>query len=450
MIIHNARIIKGSSPNVILDGYTIEIRNGSIVSILPDAEFRSNIEFDEIFDARGQYVLPGSICAHTHFYGAYARGMSIPGEPARDFPEILKKLWWPLDKALDEKSIRYSAQVCLLDAIKHGTTTLFDHHASQNHITGSLDIIAEQILNSGVRAALCYEVTDRDGQEKTTAGIAENIRFYDSLRNQSSKKENRLASFFGLHAGLTLSDDTLKRVVESSPEEIGFHIHVAEHSSDQENSQYNHGLRVVNRLSKFKILRRNSIIVHGVHLNDEEINLLAEKGCWVTHQPRSNMNNGVGMARVEEMLQAGIRVCLGNDGFSNLMWEEWKAAYLAHKLWHKDPRRMPADLIYRMAVINNAALATETFNAPIGTISEGSKADLILVDHHPYTPLTTGNLPWQIIFGFNEGMITATMANGRFLMRDGEILTLDEEKITSEALGYAPRVWSKYNQIVQG
>jgi len=450
MIIRNARIITGTSPNEIFDGYTIEIENDSIKSVLPDEEYRSSSEIDEIIDAQGQYVLPGLICAHTHFYGAYARGMAIPGEPARDFPEILKKLWWPLDKALDEKSIRYSAQVCLLDAIKHGTTTLFDHHASQNHIPGSLDIIAEQITNSGVRAALCYEVTDRDGRERTSDGIAENIRFHDSLKNQSIHNENRLASFFGLHAGLTLSDDTLKQVVESSPEEIGFHIHVAEHSSDQEKSQYNHGLRVVNRLSNFHILRRNSIIVHGVHLNDEEIDLLAESGCWVTHQPRSNMNNGVGMARVEDMLQAGIRVCLGNDGFSNQMWEEWKTAYLAHKLWHKDPRRMPADLIFKMAIINNAALAAETFKSPIGTISAGSRADLIFVDYQPYTPLSVGNLPWQIIFGFDEGMITATMVNGRFLMRNREILTMDAEKITAEALDYAPRVWSKYNQIVQG
>jgi len=101
-------------------------------------------------------------------------------------------------------------------------------------------------------------------------------------------------------------------------------------------------------------------------------------------------------------------------------------------------------------VIHNAALATETFNSPIGSISEGSKADLIFLDYHPYTPLTEGNLPWQIIFGVDEGMITSTMVDGRFLMRNRELLTLDEEKITAEAIEYAPRVWSRYNQMIEG
>jgi putative selenium metabolism protein SsnA len=450
MIIRNAKIITGTFPNQILEGFTIEIEDGSIKAIFQDRDSFPQDDKDEIIDACGQYVLPGSICAHTHFYGAYARGMAIPGEPARDFPEILQKLWWPLDKALDENSVRFSAQVCLIDAIKHGTTTLFDHHASQNFIPGSLDLIAEEILTSGLRGALCYEVTDRDGEEKAQSGIAENIRFHKSIKTLESDGNHRLASLFGLHAGLTLSDETLSLAAKSAPDDIGFHIHVAEHSSDQDNSINKFGLRVVDRLFRFSILRSNSIIVHGVHLNDEEIKLLAESGCWVTHQPRSNMNNGVGMARVEDMIKAGIRVCLGNDGFSNQMWEEWKAAYLAHKLWHKDPRRMPADLIYQMAVINNAALASETFKTPIGSISVGARADLILVDYNTYTPLTEGNLPWQIVFGFDEGMITSTMVNGRFLMRNREIQTLDEKKITSEALGYAPKVWSKYNQILQG
>jgi putative selenium metabolism protein SsnA len=450
MRIRNAKIVTGTDKNQILDGYTIEIEKESIKSILPDADYPPAANGNEIIDAQGQYILPGSICAHTHFYGAYARGMSIPGSPAKDFPEILQKLWWPLDKALDENSIRYSAQVCLIDAIKHGTTTLFDHHASQNFIHGSLDTIAEEIIASGVRGALCYEVTDRDGETKADDGIAENIRFFQSVNNSNNTIKHRLAAYFGLHAGLTLSDQTLEKARIAAPQTAGFHIHVAEHSSDQENSTNRYGMRVVERLSKFDILRENSIIVHGVHLSDEEIKILADSGCWVTHQPRSNMNNGVGMARVEEMLAGGIRVGLGNDGFSNQMWEEWKAAYLAHKLWHRDPRRMPADKIYQMAVINNAALASQAFGVPIGAIQPGGRADLIFVDYHPYTPLTEGNFPWHIVFGFDEGMITSTMVDGQFLMRNRQLLTMDEEKITSEALAYAPKVWSNYQQILQG
>jgi len=445
MKIINGKIITGTSPNRILDGYSLYIKDNIIEKILPNRDIQPPDKKEEVIDAGGQFILPGSICAHTHFYGAFARGISIPGDAAKDFPEILNKLWWPLDRALDEKSIRFSAQVCLIDAIKHGTTTLFDHHASQNFIPGSLDIIAQEVLQSGARGALCYEVTDRDGGEKTLQGITENMRFNGVIKNRIDP--DRLASFFGLHAGLTLSDRTLQKARDVAPEDLGFHIHVAEHTSDQDNSINNYGLRVVERLQRFGILGPNSIIVHGVHLNDVEINLLAESHSWVTHQPRSNMNNGVGMAQIEAMDKAGIQVCLGNDGFSNAMWEEWKAAYLAHKLWHHDPRRMPASLIAKMALTNNASLASHAFRTEVGTLTKGSLADLIFVDYHPFTPVTEGNLPWHIVFGFDEGLVTSTMVGGKFLMTNRELLTMDEQRITTEAMQYAQKVWENFQEI---
>ena len=138
----------------------------------------------ERLDARGQYVMPGNICAHTHFYGAFARGMAIPGPAPKDFPEILAKLWWPLDKSLTEADVRASAEVMLVEAIRHGTTTLIDHHASPNAIDGSLDSIADAVDHSGLRAVLCYEVTDRDGEQKAQAGIRENVRFIDRVRQE--------------------------------------------------------------------------------------------------------------------------------------------------------------------------------------------------------------------------------------------------------------------------
>ena len=174
----------------------------------------------EQLDAKGQLVLPGSICGHTHFYGAFARGMAIPGEPAKNFVEILEKLWWRLDRALDEESIRLSALVCLVDAIRNGTTTLIDHHASPNLIDGSLDICADAILQSGLRVCECYEVTDRNGPDGAKAGIAENIRFAKSLVTRHS---SLLAASFGLHASFTVGLETLDRcVAEAQSLGLGF------------------------------------------------------------------------------------------------------------------------------------------------------------------------------------------------------------------------------------
>jgi len=414
------------------------------VEVAPQADLTARYPQEEKLDAGGQYVMPGNICAHTHFYGAYSRGMAIPGSPAKDFPEILEKLWWPLDKSLDDEAVKYSALVCMIDAIKHGTTTLIDHHASPYAIDGSLDLVAEAARETGLRCSLCYEVTDRDGEDRSKAGIRENVRF---IRRVEQEKNPLLAATFGIHASLTVSDATLERCRAEIPSGYGFHIHVAEHSVDEYDSLTKTGKRVVDRLHQFGILGDRSIIVHAVHVDAKEIAYLAETKTWVSHQPRSNMNNAVGLPAVESMMRAGIKVCMGNDGFSNAMWEEWKTAYLAHKLWNLDPRRMGGYDLVEMAVYNNQQLAQTQFGGvPVGVIAPGAWADLIFVDYKPFTPFTGGNAPWHILFGFNESMITTTMVAGKVLMRDRKILVLDEAAVMEEALRIAPQVWERYNQ----
>lgn len=442
MIITNGKIITWDKQQEIIEGKAILIQGGRIIEIGDEKRFIDSYPGESIVNAHSQYIMPGNVCAHTHFYGAYARGMYIPGEPAADFPQILDKLWWPLDRSLDQHAVYLSAIVCLIEAIKMGTTTLFDHHASPSAIAGSLDAIADAVIQSGLRASLCYEVTDRNGFEQAEEGIRENLRFYQRLK---SSKIDRLSACFGLHASLTLSEKSLELCRSSAPDDLGFHVHVAEHECDQIDSLSKTGLRVVHRLQKHGILGPRSIVVHAVHTNREEIDLLAASKTWVTHQPRSNMNNGVGLPETEAMMKAGIPVCLGNDGFLNGMWEEWKAAYLAHKLVHRDPRRMNGSDIIQMGVFNNRAMANAFFgNGPFGVIEPGALADLIFVDYQPYTPVTSGNLPWHVLFGFNDSMVTTTIVNGEVIMEDRKLVKLDEDRIYAEARAAAPRVWEKY------
>ena len=450
MLILNAKVITWGEPNQILDGHGLRISEGLIREIAPSDRLAAAYPQEERLDGRGQYLLPGNLCAHTHFYGAFARGMAIPGPAPRDFPEILRKLWWPLDRSLGEEDIRYSALVSLVDAIKHGTTTLIDHHASPNAIDGSLDVLAQAVKEAGLRAVLCYEVTDRDGPEKAAAGIAENLRFLQRTAD-GKLAGGRIAATFGLHASLTLSDPTLARCREQAPPGTGFHIHVAEHEADQQDSLARSGTRVVERLEKHGILTDRTLVAHAVHVEPREIEILADRGTWVSHQPRSNMNNAVGVAEVESMLRAGVRVCLGNDGFSNAMWEEWKTAYLLHKVSHRDPRRMSGDTVVQIAVRNNAALAEVFFpGAALGVVEPGARADLILVDYHPTTPLSPGNLPWHILFGFHESMVTGTIVAGEPLMFERELRTLDGAAISARARELAPEVWKRYLRQVEG
>lgn len=440
MLITNATTITWGQNNQILENQALYLEHGKIAEIGPDSALRLKYPQAPQLDAGGQYVMPGNICAHTHFYGAFARGMAIPGDAPKDFPEILERLWWKLDKALSLEDVRYSALVCLVDAVKHGTTTLIDHHASPNAIDGSLDVIAEVVQQAGIRAGLCYEVTDRDGPERAKAGIEENVRF---IKAQNSNPNSQLGATFGLHASLSLSDATLEAC--KAAHAGGFHIHVAEHEADEYDSVKKSGQRVVDRLHKFGILGHHSIAAHCVHIDPREAELLKETGTWVTHQPRSNMNNAVGAADIEGLLRLGIKVCLGNDGFSNAMWEEWKAAYLYHKAAHRDPRRTSGYTITEMAVNNNAALAHMFFpQAKLGVLEAGAFADIIFVDYHPITPLTAGNLPWHILFGFEPSMVTMTMANGQVLMRDRQLLFLDEKEISAKSRERAVGVWKRF------
>ncbi len=446
MLITNGRITTFGESNKIIHNGALRIEEGLITDIGSTDELVSLYPLDDRTDAGGQLVMPGNICAHTHFYGAFARGLAIPGSAPRDFPAILEKLWWRLDRGLCMEDVENSALVCLIDAIKHGTTTLIDHHASPAALIGSLDRIAHAVDQAGMRACLCYEVTDRNGKDEAVAGIEENVRFAQYVKNSGNP---RLAASFGLHASLTLSDQTLMDAVEAERAvNTGFHIHAAEGIADQEDCLNRTGMRVIERLQHAGILGSKTILAHCVHVDSWEMEILRDTGTWVTHQPRSNMNNAVGVAPVPVFLRGGIRVGMGNDGFSNNMWAEWKAAYFLHKLHQLDPRAMGGYDILKIAVENNAALAKKFWpDHPLGELTPGAYADVIFVDYKPFTQLTPENLPWHILFGFEADAVTATMVHGKWLMKDRKLLTLDESKITRTALRLSQKTWERFHSL---
>lgn len=446
MLIHNATVITFDKQNTIIENGAVHVTADTIDAVGSSQVLMSQFPDDPQWDAHGMVLMPGQICAHTHFYGAFARGMYIPGAPAKDFPEILERLWWRLDKALDLPGVQSSAEVCLVDAIRNGTTTLIDHHASQRAIDGSLDVIADAVAASGLRAVLCYEVTDRDGPVATQAGIHENTRFIQRIaaekrRAPHSPLATRLAATFGLHASLTLADATLEACAAAANR---FHIHVAEHPADEYDSLAKAGKRVVERLHTFGITGAESIMAHCIHIDAWEMALLKATATFVTHQPRSNMNNAVGAADISTMLRGDLALCLGNDGFSNDMFTEMKVADLLQKVIHGDPRYLGADKVIQMAVYNNRKLANVFFDKPVGIIAPGAYADLILLDYYPTTPLSSANLPWHLLFGVSGSHVHSTVVHGQVLMRNRTLLTLDEAAITARSRAVAQQTWERY------
>src|ERR1051326_1850098 len=452
ILVGNGTVVTLGSDNQLIEQGAVLVQSGRIAAIGSDRALRQQYPDAQYTDAGGGLIMPGFLCTHTHFYGAFARGMPIPGEPSRNFLEILERLWWRLDKLLTLEDTRASADIFMADAIRHGTTCVVDHHASPNAVDGSLDVIADAVEQAGMRACLAYDVSDRDGGAVVEAGIRENERFIRTLRTERGQQAEAgmLAACYGLHASFTLGPSTLERCAAGGVDSrVGFHIHVAEDIMDENDSLPRYGMRVADRLETNQILGPGSIAAHCVHINSAEIGRLAETRTNIVHNPRSNMNNAVGRAPVEEMIRTGVNVGLGNDGFSMNMMQEMKAAYLLHKQTSGDPRAMPADLVLKMAFQHNAHIVKAVFSPfcsdfpRVGELSVGAAADLVLLDYLPPTPLSSENFPWHLIFALDGHHVNSTMVAGRWLMRHRQLLTIDEARIYAQARELSCDLWQR-------
>lgn len=389
-------------------------------------------QVDEIVDLQGRIVMPGFVCSHTHLYSALSRGMPAPSTPPRNFVEILRKVWWKLDEALDEEAIYYSALVGAIESVKFGTTTLIDHHASPNFIRGSLDLIKHAMCQVGLRGVLCYETTDRGGRKRRNLGLEENERF---VTENASNAHFR--GTIGAHASFTLSDESLLWLGElAAMYDCGVHVHVAEDKADVVDSLKNHKQDIIERFRSHGILRRKSIFVHGVHCSKHHLALIEKSGAWMVHNPRSNMNNAVGYAPLNWY---GGHAALGTDGFPADMYEESKFGYFrnAESNQRVEFSRLPTMLQ------NGQQLASEFFGRPFGTLQKGTPADLIVMEYFTPTPMTTKNLLGHFLFGMNSTMIQHVIVNGNWIVWNRQIVGIDEEAIMQKAASVAKKLWGR-------
>ncbi|MGB8214601.1 MAG: putative aminohydrolase SsnA [Anaerolineales bacterium] len=417
------------------------VTDGELVAALGDsAEMKRRFPDSESVDCSGKVILPGFICAHHHFYSTMARGMAIPGEPAKNFIEILEKLWWKVDRALDEEDILLSAQLPLIDCIRNGTTTVIDHHASPSMRDGSLDLIESAVRQAGLRASLCYEVSDRN---IVGGGIAENERFIKKV----GKGDGQIAAMMGLHASFTLSDGTLEKCVGIAKDaNVGCHIHVAEDLSDREDSLQKYNTTIVNRLHKLGATGKRSIFVHCVHIDESEMNIVAETGTIVVHNPESNMNNAVGVTPILAMLKKGVLIGLGTDGMGSDMLAQMRCAYLLHRLANRDPSVAFMEAP-QMLLQNNAEIVERQFGLPLGEIAEGHPADLAIIDYCPPTPLNEANFLGHLIFGLVDAVVDTTVCRGKILMQGKKIVSMDEERLAAHSRELAPKMWKRLQEL---
>jgi cytosine/adenosine deaminase-related metal-dependent hydrolase len=341
----------------------------------------------EIIDGSDQIVMPSFVCAHAHIYSTLSRGLSVPFSPS-NFQEILDQLWWLLDRNLDLGMIEDSGIVQSIDYLKNGVTTLIDHHAS-GVIKGSLDALKKAVFERvGLRGAFAFETSDRFDVEEA---IEENIAFH---KNNQTKWTRGL---FGMHASMSLSEDTLKRIKERIGDQP-IHIHVAESEMDQDDAHEKYDERVVHRLNRHGLLNENSLIAHGIYVTDDELNIIKGKSCAIVANVTSNMNNGVGLPRIKAFLDKGIPVLIGNDGISSSMASEYAHIYYSMHHDYGTPNRFGLGDLRRM-IDDTYDYTNRLFGIKIGRIEKNYDADIMLVPYIPPTPMDADNAFAHLFFG---------------------------------------------------
>ena len=424
----------------VIPGGAVAIEGNRIAAVGPEGQLRAAYPGRDVVDARGGLVLPGFINLHTHLYSAFARGMALPGEAPRNFPEILERLWWKVDKALTLEDCHQSALCMMVEAVAAGSTTLFDHHASPGAVRGSLDAIARAARQVGIRACLCYEVSDRDGPAVRDQGVEENTDFIRAC----GEGIGLVKALFGLHAGFTLEDATLAHAGERAQAlDVGCHIHVAEDPVDDRTCRQRFGAPLVERLIKRQVLKPKTIAAHCIHLDDAAIRLLGESGATVAHNPQSNANNAVGVAPLGKLRLAGSPIGLGTDGYTHNMVSALVTMTQVHRLASGDPRACGFGEPVAAAFEANAAFASQVFQAPLGRIAPGALADLVVWDYVPYTPLTAANVPGHLIFGFPQARARTAIVDGKVVMRDGEFPGLDRHAVAARGKELAVKLWQR-------
>jgi putative selenium metabolism protein SsnA len=455
LVIRGGHVALFDDDFTVLNGGAVAMKGGRVDAVGSVDDIDSRYAGAETIDASDKLVMPGLINAHTHLYSALARGLVAEIEPSLSFTEILEHLWWRLDRALTLDDVRLSAAAGAIDLVRNGTTTIIDHHASQMHIDGSLDAVAESLEEAGLRFNLCFEISDRDGEDAREAGLSENERFARRVASRGGSRSGtgstpargeageRVGASVGLHASFTLDDGTLERAAGMASDlGIGCHIHVAEDKADVEDSMRRSGKRVVERLDSFGILGPRTIAAHCIHVDERETALLAESGTVVAHNPQSNMNNAVGCADVPHMLDSGVLMGLGTDGFTGSMFDEMKVANLIHRHQSGDPR-VGHDVASRLCLVNNQIIASRLFGSRVGRLEPGALADLIVLDYDPPTPLETGNFGGHLIFGLTGWMVETVVVGGRVIMRDRELTTVDAREIQVRARESARDLWKR-------
>lgn len=421
--------------NVRIYDYCNYIENGYIVFDDKIYEVGSMVDFVdsgiEVLDGHGQLVLPNFVCCHAHIYSIFARGMILPFHPD-NFQEILDQMWWKMDAKIDNNVTYYSGICAASEFMKNGVTTIIDHHASGKDITGSLESLRIALNDiAGLRAILCFETSDRYPVDLC---IAENMDFL--AKNHS----HMCAGLFGMHASMSLSNSTLEKIskaLNGAP----IHIHVAESKMDEDDSISKYGKTIIQRLDEYKLINPNSLIVHGVHISDSELDIVAKDRAYMVVNTTSNMNNAVGIPDVMNYKRHGLKVLLGNDGLSTSMATEYLNLLYTGRLKNETPNAIGLGEV--LEVINNSyEYASQALDIKLGRIAPLYEADFMVLPYTPFTTMDQSNAFGHIFYGLFPSFLPRDVyCSGQCLVKNGKLLNSKLERGLTKSVEVSSDLW---------
>ena len=426
--------------NVRIYDYEIYIESGYVLfdEVIHEVGEMKNFKNKgyEVIDGKGQLLMPNFVCAHSHIYSIFARGLSLPFNP-KNFQEILDQMWWKIDSKIDSEITYHSGIAAGCEFLLNGVTTIIDHHACGEEIPFSLGALRQALDKTlHLRSILCFETSDRFPVDEC---IKENISFANKFHT------HHVSGLFGMHASMSLSNETLKKVSRKL-KDLPIHIHVAESEMDEEDSYAKYGISIMERLDKFGLVNKDSLIVHGVHISDKELDIVKARGAYMVVNTTSNLNNAVGIPDIKKFIDKGIPVMVGNDGLSSQMTTEYlNAMYLTH-LKNNSPTALNIGHIKDM--INNAYdYVGRRLDIKIGKISPDYVSDFLLVDYTPFTKMDSGNAFGHIFYGlFPNFKPVDVYVDGKRLVRNGQLVSkkAKEELIISRE--YSKELWRRVKE----
>jgi len=446
-LITNGTVITRNDTQPFIQNGAVAFEGQHITAVGTTKELKAQFPHADTIDAKGRLVMPGFINTHMHYYSTFARGINFNSKPALTFGDVLEGLWWKLDKMLTLDDVYYSAVGPMIDAVRMGVTSVIDHHASPYAVQGSLFKIAQAAQQIGIRSNLCYEISDRDGADIAHQGIQENIDFIKHCQQRQQQQDNpqkdMLGGLVGMHAQMTISQKTLDAVVQAAEDAgAGYHIHAAEGPEDVQDCTSTYHQRVIERLHANRILNQRSLIIHCVHINNHEIELLAQSGVAVINAPESNMSNAVGCSPVLKLLEAGALVGMGTDGYCVDMTQSLRAVHAIQKHQAQIPSVAWAEP-HTMLFQNNATIFNRHIQGQVGILKPGAYADIIIVDYQAPTPITADTVASHLLFGVNGRQVDTTVINGRVIMRQRELQGIDEDQLMAKSREQAAKLWAR-------